>query len=845
MSVGNPRIELLVRNPQCTGCKMHTQAEGKDRCVTAQGNHEADVLVVTKNPLGPKSGKELHTYLDRAGFNVDELAYTGVIKCLVWDLSPSKSDLKACKEYLDKEIEAIRPKWILALGNEALQATAGKSGIMKHRGIVYERKDGVKVMATIAPAMVHRNPGQKGGFEADLRYFHRLVYQADTSNMLPDKHVDYHVVDTKDELYNMLEKIDFATHAAFDIESTGFVEFDLPSNPNPRIVSLSVTLEWVAPDTLETHTDVFALPLFHPQSVWRSSWQKVLRLVMRKLKRVPRRIAHNGKFDCRWLNKFGGTDISLTFDTMIAAHVLDENRPKGLKPLARQLLGVPPWDMSTKDLLNEPLADVLWYNALDTWHTMGLYRIFRDQLKEQPRKARLFQYILMPASNELTHVEQEGVWVDADKMNKHWAEAQTKLDNIDRQLMEWVPEDHGFKKVNFNPSNFLRWFLFDHLGLPILARGKDKEDGRPGDPSCSESVMLHLRDDPGHPVIDLLLERTKWQKYTSAFFSSYAEQLDESSRIHTTFKVTGTVTGRLSSGKVDEDKVTAKRQIRGVNLQQVPRDDFVRGIFGAPPGSYFVEFDYSQIELRVAAYLAQEPTMLHLYATGQDIHMAMAMRMTGKPAHLVTKEERKKAKAVNFGFLYGMSWRKFIETAFNNYGVVVSEEEAKMSRRSFFDQFPKLLRWHAQQRAFAHKHGYVVSPIGRVRNLPDIYSKARDVVNEAERQAINSPVQAFASDMCLWSMVLNSRKFRKLGLKAHPIGTVHDAVNYEIPADEMKVALPIIKNTMENLPLKKAFGVELNVPIVADCKVGTRWGGAIELESDQVYNWDPSILEAS
>lgn len=845
MSVGNPRIELVVRDPQCSACKLHTQAEGKDRCVTAQGNYKAKVLVVSKNPLGPRSSKELYTYLERAGFNVDELAFTGAVKCLTWDLSPSKGDIKACKDYLDQEVDLIKPEWILALGNEALQATAGKSGITKHRGIIYTRKDGVRVMSTVSPAMIYRNPGQKGGFEADLKYFYRLVNQDDLADGILPREDQYHVVDTKDSLLNLVDKLRHATHASFDIESTGFVEFDLPGNENPAIVSLAVTLEWDDEEERQAHTDVFALPLYHPQSVWRSSWQKVLSIVLREMMKVRKRLAHNGKFDCRWLTQFGSQDATLTFDTMLAAHLLDENRPKGLKPLARTLLGAPPWDMDTKNLLDEELSDVLWYNALDTWHTFNLYKIFRKDLIDHPRLTKLYQHIVMPASNVLVGVEQEGVWVDRPKLMKHWAIAQEKLDNIDAQLMEWVPDEHPFKEVNFNPSNFLRWWLFDHLGLPILARGKDKEDGTPGAPSTAEAIMLSLREDPGHPVIDLLLERTKWQKYTSAFFSAYAEQLDENDRIHTTFKLTGTVTGRLSSGKADEDKVTARRQIRGVNLQQVPRDDFVRGIFGAPPGSYFVEFDYSQVELRVAAFLAQEPTMLHLYATGQDIHTAMAMRMTGKPAHQVTKEERKKAKAVNFGFLYGMSWRKFIETAWSNYGVRVTEQEAQLFRASFFYQFKGLLKWHAEQRAFVRKYGFVVSPLGRVRNLPDIHSKVRDVANEAERQAINSPVQSFASDMCLWSMVLNARKFKRMGLKAHPIGTVHDAVNYEIPEEEMSVALPIIKNTMENLPLKKAFNVDLNVPIVADCKVGTRWGGATELEEHQIFNWDPSILEVA
>jgi DNA polymerase-1 len=224
--------------------------------------------------------------------------------------------------------------------------------------------------------------------------------------------------------------------------------------------------------------------------------------------------------------------------------------------------------------------------------------------------------------------------------------------------------------------------------------------------------------------------------------------------------------------------------------------------------------------------------MLHLYATGQDIHMAMAMRMTNKPAHLVTPDERKKAKAVNFGFLYGMGWRKFIQTAWENYGIRVTEQEAQAFRKAFFDQFPMLLPWHSQQRRLAHTNGRVETPMGRVRHLPDIYSPDQGVQAEAERQAINSPVQAFASDMCALSLVLLARRFRHEGIRAYPIGTVHDAVNWEVHEDDLEYALPLIKHVMENLPLEELFGCSISVPIVADCKVGTRWGQAKEVPGE-------------
>lgn len=547
----------------------------------------------------------------------------------------------------------------------------------------------------------------------------------------------------------------------------------------------------------------------------------------------------NSKFDMRWLRQFG-CYFDASFDTMLAAHLLDENRAKGLKPLARSLLNVPPWDMDVKNLQDEPIKKVLKYNALDTWYTAHLYFIFRDQLKERPRLANLFLRMSMPATNIFTEIERKGIWVDREILQTNAKISRDTLEGIDAELMTHVPPRDewpaNLKEVNFNASNFARWLLFEHLGLPVIARGKDKEDGSPGNPSMAEGVLQMLNKRHPHPVLTLLLSRVKWQKFSSSFFSSYLDQIDDKDRIHTTFKLTGTVTGRLSSGKGDADKVTGRVSNRGVNLQQVPRDKFVKGIFGGAPGSVFLECDYSQVELRVAAAIAREPTMISLYQNGEDIHMATAMKMTGKPKSQVTGDERKKAKPVNFGFLYGMSANTFVDTAWNNYGVEVTPHEAEVFRRAYFEQFPMLLEWHRKQRALAQKYGRVESPLGRVRHLPDVYSPDRKVAAEAGRQAINSPVQSFASDLAILALVNISRDFKRRGLKALSVGAVHDALNFEVPEDEVRIAAPLIKYHMENYPLAKNFGYHMPVQIIGDVAISRQWGDKIEVPEETVMS---------
>lgn len=828
----NKKLAIEVRDAQCTSCRL--SAEADIVCQTGSGPLDADIMVVGKMPNSPTYQASLEADLAESGIDPATVMFTSALKCRNLSVEAgTKTSIKACKTYLDAEIAVVKPKWVLALGNEALSATTGHSGIMKYRGRVIDRGE-YAVFPTVSPASVSRNPGQRPSYMADLKLFlAEIVGKADS---IPKPKML--TIDTMPKLKRLKELLGRAEYLSYDIET-----FSTPPGsewvPDAKIVSLSGTMG------VDGKQVVWALPLYHPESVWRRKWKAVLLFLKDELEKVPRQIAQNGKYDDRWLHQFG-VNTQQTFDDMLAAHVLDENVSKGLKQQAAMRLGVRPWAIDTKELLTTPIKKVLTYNALDTYYTYHLYKELKSLLLEQPRVARIFQFILMPASKILTDVERRGVWIDRERLQtNHRIALQTRA-HLDEQLMEWVPDQKFWptdskgrpREVNFNASIFLRWLLFEHLKLPVINRGKEKDDGSPGDPSVAEEVMQILRLNHPHPVIDLLMERSKWQKYCSAFLSTYEELLDENDRIHTTFKLYGTVTGRLSSGKSEAEKITSRAPIRGVNLQQVPRDPFIRSLFGSAPGYTFVEADFSQVELRVVAFLSRDRTMLHLYSTGQDIHRATAAWVLGIPEDRVSKDDRKKAKAVNFGFVYGMGAPKFVKTAFEKYDVVFSLEEAQAVRRQFFEMYSGLLPWHARQRRLVGLHRRVQSPLGRVRHLPDIDSADKFVRGEAERQAINSPVQSFASDMTMLSMVEIYQKFQEMNIDGHFISTVHDALLFEVRDDHVARALPVIKHTMENLKsLKRKFGVRLDIPIISDIKVGRSWGEAKELTEEEVYNY--------
>lgn len=819
-------------------------------CIMGTPALRSNIMVVGKMPNSPTYQKELETQLEEAGINTAKVFFTQALKCRNFERNASNTDVKTCRSYLEAEIEQIQPKWILALGNEALLATTGHSGIMKYRGHLIDRGRAT-VIPTISPSAVKRNPGQLAGYLADLRFFANQVKGVEATDYVAD--IKY--IDTREKLEKLEKLLRLSTNVVCDIES---VDPGTEFHPDARMVSISFTFIYRSPKTNKKTLMVTAVPLFHPESPFRRTWRAVLRFLAKAVEAVRVHMGHNTKYDARWCRQFG-IRLRTDHDSLLMAHTLDENRQKGLKPQAQSRLGVPPWGINTRDLLKTPLYDVLEYNALDTFHTWHISKLMLIELKTKPRQYRLYKNLLMPSSEVYVDAERRGVWMDRERLATRTKIAADTLQHIEDQLMEWVPEpsdDIGwprqgrrgqFAEVNWNRSNWAVWFWFEYLEMPVLNRGKEKDNGDAGIPSMAEGVMLDLAEATEHPAIKLHLERGKWAKYCSSFLGTYEEQLDESDRLHTFYKLYGAVTGRTSSGKVDDEKITAsKGRRRGVNLQQVPRDPFIRGLFGAPPGRAFVEADFSQIELRLAAFLARELHMLHLFSTGTDLHLATAASTMGVPFSQVTKEQRKRAKPVNFGFLYGMSWAKFILTAWQNYGIHFTPEEAEAIRNAFFKAYPALPKWYGKQKRLAREYGRVETPMGRVRHLPDIYSPDRGVRGEAERQAINSPVQGFASDMLLFGMVLVHEEFKRHDIDGYIIGTVHDSCNFDIAEKDLARALPLIKQTFETLPLEEKFDVRLDVPIIADLKVGRHWGDAKELTEQNIYDWQGlDILAAS
>jgi DNA polymerase I-like protein with 3'-5' exonuclease and polymerase domains len=606
----------------------------------------------------------------------------------------------------------------------------------------------------------------------------------------------------------LLRKLDEAPVISFDLETSSVgsgknLRYHQPWDEDGRIVMAGFS--W-GPGMGA------AVPLHHAESPW-SDPDKVLRLFKRALEaREKKTIAHNGKFDCKWLAS-RGIFVKLTFDTMLAAHMLDENRLKALESLAQIIFGVDSWKQGgeiTKDAYNAPLKQLARYQAKDVDYTLRLYYRFKDEFKQNPRLARLMAWLVMPASDALVHVETVGQYVIDEHLKEQTAHYEKVREKLERKMLKYVPKEKR-PTFNFRSTKQVPQWLFGDLGLNPVKKTKTGAD------STDEHVLLTLKDD--HPVVPLLLRyRTVDMKYLRTYLTKWEEWRDSRSRIHTNYKLYGTVTNRLSSEKP--------------NLQQVPRESTLRTCFGAPVGWHFVEADYAQVELRIAAMLSGDPTLLRIFHTGGDPHLATAAEIAGltpdevKASDATGKtEHRKRAKPVNFGFLYGMGEAKFIDYAFDNYGVTVTEQEAHVYRERYFRLYSRLLAWHDRQRRLANRYGRVVSPLGRVRHLPDIGSSDAKVRAEAERQAINSPVQVTASDLMLLSLVRLVNEFRPS--VARVVGTVHDSLLFEIKDGYVDEHVARIREVMERETIrevKKKFGADIDVPITVDFKIGQYWG---------------------
>lgn len=640
----------------------------------------------------------------------------------------------------------------------------------------------------------------------------------------------------------MINTIDLKYPVCLDIETTGLDRF------RDEITSIQIGF-----------TNVDQGKYVRRFFDWKKLGMKRALMLLTKLKDA-KLVTHNGKFDLLFLYVKTGIELKLWVDTLVMAHVCGEEE-LGLKPLVKKYFKVD-YDISKEAKTGKITEKFKAYGLDDVYYPMELVKIFKKKLKiyslEKVYKHEMRAYSaylevekngmpISPRRHEIAKKLQEQYKPILERLltvgNINWNstaqvakvlftekgvpvydEKGEKLPNT-YEVLEYSFMNDIILRGEFNTRSEATQFmneykeenphLYDievklkHNYNPvIIGYGvglKAIEKTAKGVPSVSSDVLANYF---GNPVVDDLLEYRRLTKLET-FIKSW-EEIQVNDRIYPSFNITAR-TGRTTCSNP--------------NIQQIPQDKNVRNLIEARPGWKIKEQDYSQIELRVASMFSGDANMQHAYQSGSDLHSKTTELLFGDTSSLSPQEQKRKrteAKSMNFGFLYGMSAKTFVDYA-KGYGLNITEEESEGFRNNFFKAYPTLLQWHEDCKNYARANGYTWSPIGRKRFLPDINSSNFKLRGQAERQSINSGVQGFASDMCtsaLADIVFSDEIDHD---RCIVLGSVHDAILFEIRDDYVDEVSPIINRLMEKPSIIE--GIDIPIPIVADSEVAQAWGG--------------------
>ncbi|MCJ7935025.1 MAG: DNA polymerase I [Chryseobacterium sp.] len=509
------------------------------------------------------------------------------------------------------------------------------------------------------------------------------------------------------------------------------------------------------------------------------------------------KIAHNLKFDYKILKQYDITVKGAMFDTMIAHYLLNPDGRHGMDYLSEVYLNYKPVSIETiigkkgKKQGNFRDADLRTqtdYAAEDADVTFQLYELFAPQLNKENLE-ELFYTIEMPLMEVLAKMELAGISLD----EKWLAQESIDLENDLRQLESKIFELSG-EEFNMNSPKQLGEILFEKMQLDPKAK-KTKT----GQYATSEDVLQKLASK--HEIIKHILEYRTYQKLKSTYVDALPSQIDkQDKRVHTNFSQTTAATGRLASVNP--------------NLQNIPirtlRGQQIRGAFVSGEGKKIISADYSQIELRLIAEISGEENMIKAFQNGEDIHASTAAKLFKIPLEEVSKTQRSQAKTVNFGIIYGQGAFALAEQT------GLSRTEAKQMIEAYFETYPKLKEYMAEQVNKARQLGYVETILGRKRHLKDINSNNFVVRGHAERNAVNAPVQGSAADIVKMAMIKIDRQLDEQQLKTKMLLQVHDELVFESPAEEIEAASKLIRKEMES-------ALETQVPLLVEIGVGENW----------------------
>ena len=546
------------------------------------------------------------------------------------------------------------------------------------------------------------------------------------------------------------------------------------------------------------------IPLAHeypgvPSQLDRDTTLAALRPLLEDAGRA--KLGQNGKYDLHVLRRHGVAVRGYTHDSMLESFVWNAGASRhDMDSLARRYLGYE--TIKYADVTGKGAKQIVFsqvdldaatgYAAEDADITLRLHHALHPKLASQPSLEKVYRQIEMPLVAVLERIEANGVLVDAAELRRQSADLGKRMFAVQQQAQTIA--GHAF---NLDSPKQLQAILFDELGLKAVV----KTPG--GKPSTNEEALDAIADD--HPLPRLILEYRALAKLRSTYTEKLPEAINPATgRVHTSYHQAGAATGRLASSDP--------------NLQNIPvrSEDGrrIRRAFIAPPGRQILACDYSQIELRIMAHLSQDAGLLRAFAAGLDIHRATAAEVFGAASpEAVTSEQRRAAKAINFGLIYGMS----------AFGLArqlgIERGQAQDYIGLYFSRYPGVREYMERTRAQARQHGYVETVFGRRLYLPDIHARNQALRAGAERAAINAPMQGTAADIIKRAMVAVDGWLRSHDSRAKMIMQVHDELVFEADADFIGTLRCAAVEMMQS-------AADLRVPLIVDCGVGDNWDQA-------------------
>ena len=584
-----------------------------------------------------------------------------------------------------------------------------------------------------------------------------------------------------------LKMLDAASLAAFDTETTSLDPMQA------RLVGLSFAV---------AEGEAAYLPLAHRYAA--VPQQLTFDEALAKLKpwlESPRhaKVGQNLKYDMHVLANHGLRLEGVAHDTMLESYVVESDKNHDMDSMALRHLGIATikYDEVTGKGASRigfeqvDIARATEYSAEDADVTLRLHEALYPRLAEEPRLEALYRDIEMPVMQILFRMERNGVLVDAPLLERQGQQLGLRMMEIERQAHEVAKQP-----FNLNSPKQIQEILFEREKLPVLKKTPS------GAPSTDEEVLEQLALD--YPLPKLILDYRGMAKLKSTYADKLPRSVDPATgRVHTNFAQSVAVTGRLASSDP--------------NLQNIPirteEGRRIRQAFVAPAGSRIVSADYSQIELRIMAHLSGDKGLLDAFAAGEDIHRATAAEVFGAAPAEVTSEQRRYAKVINFGLIYGMS-------AFGLARQLGLERGAAQSYIDrYFARYPGVANYMESTRLQARERGYVETVFGRRLWLPEIKSAAPARRQAAERAAINAPMQGTAADIIKLAMIAVQRWLDEQRMRTLLVLQVHDELVLEVPEDELEAV-------RQELPKLMAGVAQLSVPLLAEVGTGSNWDEA-------------------